>query len=767
MHTCATALTTGRSRQHGRVTVRLTAAFLCIIAMAAPCAAQAGKNNAFSDVAVEAAIDKAVKYLWSQQRPNGSWPPFGKLPDHYYPVGPSAMTAYALLKSGVKVDDARMARALRFLASAKTQKTYSLGLRANCWLAASKQDKKYRRLLRKDASQLVKSTRDGSYTYESRGEGKSSGDHSNSQYGVLGVWAGAAAHMEIPQAYWWTVLRHWIGVQHGDGGWGYSNNGTDPSRGTMTAAGLATLFVCYDNLLSASTSFVRCKTGQRAALAQLPIKRGLEWFKRNYGVYDGNCYYLYGVERVGLASGYKYFGKIDWYKQGAEGLVKSQGPDGSWGGVPNTCFAVLFLIRGRNPVMFNKLDFAGDWNNRPRDLASLTRWVSGAFEGTVNWQIINLSVPVSEWHDAPILYISGAETPTFSDEHVNKLRKYVHEGGTIFSVTECGGAGFRKGIRELYKRLFPNYTMVQVPQNHALRNIHFRLRGKPKLFMIDNGVRAMVIHTDDDLTLHWQLRAEATKKWAFEAAANIFLYVNDKQTETSRLRKRGTTLWPTMARFTPKARVKLARIKYEGNYDPEPLAFVRFALMMGRQTQTQVDVTEPIATGDLAASGAKLAVLVGTGKFTLLPREQKDIKAFIASGGTLLIDAAGGDEPGEKSNGFTKAVQALMSQMYPGKQLTPLAGAAPVYQIKGMEIHRARWRRGTKIKMSGIKTPLLRGLFLGDRPAIIFSREDITAGLLGVTTYSVYGYDPGGVHDPGMAFRLMRNIALWAGKVGK
>ena len=85
------------------------------------------------------------------------------------------------------------------------------------------------------------------------------------------------------------------------------------------------------------------------------------------------------MERIGVASGYKYFGTTDWFKEGAERLVRGQRPDGSWdisgAPIPGTGFALLFLSRGRAPVMMNKLDYTvnrenakpleAHWNQRP------------------------------------------------------------------------------------------------------------------------------------------------------------------------------------------------------------------------------------------------------------------------------------------------------------------------------------------------------------------------------------------------------------------
>jgi len=410
-------------------------------------------------------------------------------------------------------------------------------------------------------------------------------------------------------------------------------------------------------------------------------------------------------------------------------------------------------------VLFNKLEFPGDWNNRPRDLATLTRWISRVFEQTVNWQIINLNVPVSEWHDAPILYISGARTPKFTPEHLTRLRQYVHQGGTIFSVAEGDGDEFSRSIRKIYRTMLPVYPLRRCPNGHPLMNARVPLRGKVRFFAIENGIRPLVIHTDEDLSLHWQLNRQTTKKWAFEAATNVFMYATDKATS---LRRRGTTTWPQAAEFTPRKTVAMARLRYKGNYDPEPLAYERFARLMGRRRQVKVEVVGPIAITELSAARTKLAVLVGTASFTPEDAEIDALAKFIREGGTLLLDAAGGDPGGGEPRGFARSADSLVSRMFPKQRLALLASTAPLYRMKGMEIQKVRWRRATMQKLAGIRRPLLRAIVVDERPAVIFSREDITGALVGCGAYSAYGYHPGTTKDPGPAFRLMRNIVLYA-----
>ena len=62
-------------------------------------------------------------------------------------------------------------------------------------------------------------------------------------------------------------------------------------------------------------------------------------------------YYLYGLERAGVLYETPKFGTHDWYAEGAQYLIKSQRPDGSWSNLTNTCFAVLVLKRATRPLV--------------------------------------------------------------------------------------------------------------------------------------------------------------------------------------------------------------------------------------------------------------------------------------------------------------------------------------------------------------------------------------------------------------------------------
>jgi len=209
------------------------------------------------------------------------------------------------------------------------------------------------------------------------------------------------------------------------------------------------------------------------------IELGLKWigdnFERVFTDKGSNAplYAVYGVERVGVASGRKYFGSVNWYERGADFLVKGQSKTGSWGNTIGTSFATLFLCRGRAPVLFNKLQYdiagkEGNWNQRPRDIANLVRWIGRKTERDLNWQIVSLNGPVSELLDAPVLYISGNKPLDFTEEEQAKLREYCESGGLILGNADCGDQSFAESFKNLGTKLFHNYEFRILPSDHPI-----------------------------------------------------------------------------------------------------------------------------------------------------------------------------------------------------------------------------------------------------------------------------------------------------------
>jgi hypothetical protein len=145
-------------------------------------------------------------------------------------------------------------------------------------------------------------------------------------------------------------------------------NQPEGTTGSMTTAGLAGLAIVKERLTEAGK--LPPDAARRIDAAMLD---GLVWLSEAFTVEDNpvlpsggapwHYYYLYGLERVGALTGLVHVGKNDWYRKGAEHLLRAQEKEGGWkeaqgagrmndeheSAVCQTCFALLFLRRATTP----------------------------------------------------------------------------------------------------------------------------------------------------------------------------------------------------------------------------------------------------------------------------------------------------------------------------------------------------------------------------------------------------------------------------------
>src|ERR1043165_410807 len=265
---------------------------------------------------IRPAIDDAVFYLRTQQRPDGS---VGG------DEGSTSLTALTLLATGVDpAADDGLKKMLDWLGKQKPNNTYLRGVRANVWEYALRKlpdDAKLKALLKEDFEWLLaaKGDRVGwRYNMESR-----DWDNSCTQYGMLGVWAATRAGHDPGDKFWTSLSKHFRDVQGADGGWSYVTGGSSPN---MATAGLASLFLVFD-MYHGKTPYnqknPRTFTEGDAAAVRKSLERGMNWIRKHKGGRNDG-YYLYGIERTGVASGLKLIGGEDWFAEGALVTLQSQ-----------------------------------------------------------------------------------------------------------------------------------------------------------------------------------------------------------------------------------------------------------------------------------------------------------------------------------------------------------------------------------------------------------------------------------------------------------
>ena len=105
----------------------------------------------------------------------------------------------------------------------------------------------------------------------------------------------------------------------------------------------------------------------------------------------------------------------------------------------STSFALLFLAKGRRPVLIAKARYGqtDDWDRHRADLAHLTGYVETKWKHDfplgLSWQIVDLAeASVDDLLQSPVLYISGSQKLPLENQ-AKKLREYIDRGGFIFA----------------------------------------------------------------------------------------------------------------------------------------------------------------------------------------------------------------------------------------------------------------------------------------------------------------------------------------------
>ncbi len=511
---------------------------------------------------VKSAIENGIGYLKQRQEERGgewNWEN-SELLNQAWSGGTSCLATLALLTAGKKADDPVIQKTLPYIRSiARGKQTYTVALRT--MVLAEVADPKDKKIIQDDVDWLLKirvrvNGELKGWTYGEDGKGEA--DSSNSQFAILGLLAGEHAGAKINTADWSEIQKFFIRTQTKDGGWPYRPSGNDKVTHSMTCAGLNGLLISSMELKSEKEQFdpktgiaEKCGTYEEMTA----MNQGMVWLAKNFhfdassDLNHATFYNTYGIARVGRLSGQRFIGEHDWYREGCElicGAKKSelnQADDGSWrmgAGIDDmpvisTSFALLFLAKGRTPILISKLAFDGsdnnqfDWNHKHHDAQHLVDHASKTLfkNQPLAWQIFDPRQLDLQTEDrfkseldyllqSPILYMTGHAAPNLTDRQVELLRRYVDGGGFIFAEACCGSMDFNKGFRELMTRVFDRNSQLRpLAAEHPIWTVHARLDAaefntrfdKDRVIQsVERKSRTVVVFSPQPLAGYWEDR---------------------------------------------------------------------------------------------------------------------------------------------------------------------------------------------------------------------------------------------------------------------
>ncbi|MEQ9410611.1 MAG: DUF4159 domain-containing protein [Fuerstiella sp.] len=756
-------------------------------------------------------------WLRARQSGDGSWSAGAGAVWPASPVGCTSLAILSLINNDYPTDSEPVRRGLSYLRNLSPQEPggrhgvyeCSLMIMALCAVEEPDIDRdQIQRLVRLMENTLCRSgPTKGMWGYGlSRGgantPGANSEDHSNSQFAVLALRDAAYYGIEVDRDVWKLSHEHWLAAQLPQGGWSYKNGDSTP-RGSMTAAGLSTLAITHRMLQDDRD--VDADGRPDCCVPHPPeeaFQRGRRWLgapanfsvNANPGNPNWHYYYLYGLERAGRLGNVRFFGEYDWYRAGARYLVAAQRGDGSWNDrttpdpVVSTTFALLFLSKGLSRVVVNKLDYTsdginedttGEWNRHPLDVSNLIELVDSlkGWPPRLTSQVLSLTrlkdeTAVVDMNQAPVLYLSGKDAPELTDVHVRWLREYIDEGGFIFAVANCQGGSFDTGFRDLVKRMFPDgdASLQRLQSDHPVYRSEYALPNAEnvELYGVDFGCRTAIIYSPEDLGCLWQkwMRHEPRGRHpglsqriirATRIGINVLAYATGREppvklSEDDQKRKnRGSQI--------ERGLTEIAQLRHSGGWDTAPKALKNLLEALNETVGMAVSPqrrTIPITLQELRRF--PLVYMHGRYRFRLSEQERDALRDYLSRGTVLFADACCG------STRFDRSFRDLMEQMYPEHPLQLIPEDHELYsEAIGYNIERVKLRKlvpgnaGASMQ-SRTETvpPILEGIEIDGRYAVIYSRYDISCALENQASLACDGYEE---KD---AMRLAVNIVLYA-----
>ena len=752
----------------------LTLALIFVLVLTPAAIAQPRKVYVrLTDEAVQTAIEKAVKFLHSRQSPQGA------LPNRYsaeYITGGESLAAYALLMAGQSPDEPHLKKLLEYIKARRLGYVYTRSLRTIVFSHVPREE--YRKYLLQDVQWLIKyQHRNGGWGY-----GPASAmsrfnpqwtDASNTQFALLALREAADANVPIPPAVWLKAQRYWRTFQNNDGGWGYQPpiagkpGQRAASYGSMTAAGAVSCLLIADEITrSLEWSDPRVNLANRSLINQ--AQRAINWLNINYQIeripkyiwmsMPGQIYYyLFCLERMCESAGIDKLANQDCHAQICKLLLSSQKANGSWNdSIIDTSLAILTLAKGSSPIVINRVELSPDRMGKrsllPRDAFNIVRWLSRKWGKIVSWQAIPIN-SIRKLPNTSLLYIHEPQNPPLPKELEGNLWNFTQRGGVCLIQASGEKGRAADALADYLLKLMPDYHKEILTPDHPLLTVRYNLQSQPipKIICIGDRCRTRIFIASDDISRFWAKGANSNTEPYFQLAANLILYAGGGKLTPPRFARRKWFPPPP----PPKKFIKIARLKYGGDYNVCPAAIRNVSAVLGHSLNVALKRIPPVDPDKPIDPTITVLWLTGNVPPKFTERQLANLRKYIIAGGTLFIDPAIGRRE------FYQAARDVIQHLFPNNQLIQLPAENPIITGEfaggiGADLRKVRLIK-PGMKDPPIPAPVkLDAVFLGERAAVILSQFGITMSCQADPCYENYGYLPDD------ARKIALNVTLYA-----
>lgn len=774
---------------------------MVLLATALPSAAQD-----LSPQQVRQSMQRGIDYLKRRQAPQGNWELYqGER------CGQTALAVIALYSCGVKAGDPSIQDGMKYLrmfAGKDAGRIYSLSLQT---MAFSLIDPKKNLPLIKDNVRLIESAQNSRKSEHQGGwhyTADNSSDLSCSQFAILALYEAERAGVAVPPSTWRSALRFWQETQNRDGSWGYTPTaqGSNSPRGSMTCAGIASLVISAGAMQKGGADVkgkqILChqKTDNKSSIQ---IQSGLDWLAERFSVSANPAaggaylyYYLYGLERIGRMTNQRFIGRHDWYREGASKIMQLQDPiDGGWHGLgcpdeSDTAFALLFLSKGRRPVLMSKLEVSNEdsWNMHPNDVNNLTLFAENNWKTEMTWQSVNMEHAAADHLlQSPVLYLSGNNADDLlTEDNVDKLRTYLDQGGFLFAEAQPDDKTFDRGFRELMSRVFPEpgYELQLLDRSHPVWNAEITIEPDQirRIEGIAFGCRTSVVYVPAEkvsgtnknkpsLSCLWEAAQIFDRGGNYpdevrkQIEAGLGIGLNVLAYATNRQLKHKDEIAEHVVKDKNDEAQRRGRVfipyLHNGSANPAPHAVSNLLSYMESELQITADKElMNISAADENLTDYPLLFMHGKEAFHFSEKQRKGLKKHLENGGLLFADAVC------SSKAFADSFADEMKTLFPDLTFDKIPLNDPVFSADdgGFKIDflDMRTTEQTPERKPAVKIrqtqPVLYGIKFPntDRWAVIFSPYDVSCALEKAGSMECRGY------TQESALKLAANIVVYA-----
>lgn len=407
----------------------------------------------------------------------------------------------------------------------------------------------------------------------------------------------------------------------------------------------------------------------------------------------GNLYTMYALERVGMLANMAKVAGIDWYRVGSARLVGTQRVDGSWhttyGPVIDTGLALLFLGKGRAPIVITKQRITRSKVARVGEVDELVKLASVEFGSRYTWQSATFRTPLKDVLLAPLVFINGYAEWNPTDAEVERLRDILTNGAILF-VNACN-AKFDKSFRAQLPRILPGARLIGLPAEHPIYSAHVKIVDRDAMFLegVSWQCRMPVIYSPRDLSYGWAAGKDLHGVTADVARAhglNVIRYVIGKGKQLDRLRDvdpvQGDAKVARKRRdAVPPGAFIPALLRHGGDFDPDPDVFGQVLDDLRNQLPIRTGHNaKPIRLTDKNLFNYPFLMIKGHRKFTLSPDETKRLVRYVKAGGFVYLEACCGAPE------FDQTARALLEKLWPDAPLAPLPADHALFTMTGKPI---------------------------------------------------------------------------------